>query len=291
MLNRRPLLALAALSVFVAGCGPRPASQSPVPTGAPPPPAQPPTTLTGTLTVGVPCGLAMAYKQVRIIFQQANPDVKFVEHVKNIGPMTREIRDGKVKMDLFLSLGAEEIDSLLQAGKLQGEPTPFLRQSMQMIVQKGNPLGIKRVEDLAKPGVKTVAICVPQRTLGVASEKVLKAAGVWDTLDDARKIIRLDEPMQTKEFVFARKADAAFIYAACSSEEFKAADPDRTVLGKAEVVMDVPMETYGGMAAVAAIPSNAPSPELARQFIEFMLSAPAQDAIARMGYGKMNSAP
>jgi len=291
MLVHGHLPALLALAALLSGCAPRSAP----PSAATPPEAAPAAApqraaLSGTLVVGVPCGLAMGYKQVRTLFQQANPEVKFVEHINNVGPMVREIRDGKVHMDVFLSLGEEEIAILTRDGKVQGQPTPFLRQSMQLIVQKGNPLGIKRLEDLARPEVKTVALCVPERTLGVASEKAMRAAGVWDKLAESGRIIRLDQPMQTKEFVFAHKADAAFIYAACSSEQFQAADPARTVVGKAEVVMDVPEDSYGGMFAVAAIPAGAPSPDLAAKFIQFMLTAPAQEAMAKIGYGKMNAA-
>lgn len=245
--------------------------------------------LTGTLTLGVPCGLAMAYKQARDLFVQANPGVKTVEHIKNVGPMTRELLDDKVKMDVFLSLGEEEIAALKQAGKLQGEGTPFLRQSMQLIVQKGNPLGIKRVEDLAGPKVKTVAICTPARTLGRAAEDALKGAGVWDKLAQGKKLIRLDQPMQTKELVFQGKADAAFIYAACSTEEFNEADPERSVIGKAQVVMTVPEDTYGGMFAVAAVPASATNPEVAKRFIEFLLTPEAQAAMAKLGYGRVDA--
>lgn len=284
------------VTLTVVGCGPRAATPGPSPEAAnlpappaPPAAAAPPGGLSGTLVVGVPCGLAMAYKEAKALFVQQNPDVKMVAHVKNVGPMMREVRDGKVKLDVFLSLGEEEIALLSKAGKVQGKPAPFLRQEMQLIVQKGNPLGLKRIEDLARPQVKTVAICVPERTLGKASEQALRAAGVWEALNKRDVVVRLDQPMQTKDFVFARKADAAFIYAACSTEGFNEADPKHAVGNKAEVVMTVPAETYGGMFAVAAVPGNAPHPDLAAKFIEFLLTAPAQEAMAKMGYGKVSA--
>ena len=114
-----------------------------------------------------------------------------------------------------------------------------------------------------------MAICTPERTLGRAAEQALKSAGVWDKLEQSKKIVRLDQPMQTKELVFSGKADAAFIYAACATEGFKAADPERAVLGKADVAFTVPEASYEPMYAIVAVPSNAPSPELARQFIQY----------------------
>jgi len=290
-----PVLLLACLVIAGAGCGPKPATTTPAALPTQKPAAQPEPTPAakpaGTLRIGVPCGLAMAYKEARTLFLQEHPGVKISEHIINVGPMTREIRDGKVKMDVFLSLGEEEIATLSQAGRLQGKPTPFLRHSMQLIVQKGNPLGIKRIEDLAKPQVKTVAICIPKRTIGLAAEKALKAAGVWDKLTKQGKLVRLDQPMQTKSFVFAHKADAAFIYASCSTAEFSAADPQRSVLGKADVVLTVPESSYGGMFAIAAVTKDAPNPDLASAFVQSLLTAPAQDAMAKIGYGKVSPTP
>jgi ABC-type molybdate transport system substrate-binding protein len=95
--------------------------------------------------------------------------------------------------------------------------------------------------------------------------------------------------MQTKELVFTGKADATFIYAACATEGFKAADPERAVLGKAEVATTVPESSYDPMFAIVAIPSNAPNPELARQFIQFLLTPEAQQAMAKLGYGEMKT--
>lgn len=273
----------------LAGCAPRPTPVAPVAppsSQAPPPPAA----LTGTLNVGVPCGLAMAYKEVRTLFLEQNPGVKIVDHISNIGPMTKAVRDGKVSLDVFLSLGELEIKSLVKAGRIQGKPTPYLRQAMQLLVQKGNPLGIKRLEDLAGPKVQTIALCVPELTLGHAADEALKSVGLLDKLEAAGKIIRVDQPMQAKEFVFKGKADATFIYGACSTEEFNANDPEHAVGSKAEAVMTVPEAAHGGMFAVAAVLKTANNPELAQQFINFLLSPEAQEAVAKAGYGKVDGA-
>ena len=75
--------------------------------------------LVGTLRVGVPCGLAMAYQATRDLFKQRYPDVKFEDHVKNIGTMTKEVRDGKLVLDLFISLGEGEMKTLVDDGAVE----------------------------------------------------------------------------------------------------------------------------------------------------------------------------
>jgi len=244
--------------------------------------------LVGTLRVGVPCGLAMAYQATRDLFKQRYPDVKFEDHVKNIGPMTKEVRDGKLVLDLFISLGEVEMKTLIDAGAVEGEPTRFLRQAMQLAVQLGNPLGIKALEDLGSDKVKTVAVGTQQLTIGQAGEKTLQKAGVWDKLVEGNKIVRLGQPLQTKQMVIDKKADATFIYAACSNETWKEGDPERSVIGKADVVLTVPEEHYGGMYGVAAVMSGAPNPDAAREFVKFMLEPEAQEVIAKWGYGRVD---
>jgi molybdate transport system substrate-binding protein len=232
----------------------------------------------------------MVYKEVRTIFLERNPGVKFTDTVKNIGPMTKEVRDGRFKPDLFLSLGEREIAELTEAGLVEGQPVPFLRQAMQLCVQLGNPLGIKQLEDLGKPKVKTVAVCDPMLTIGEAGQKTLEAAGVWEKLEQAGKIVRPGQPMEAKQLVIDKRADATFIYSACSNPSWKEGDPERTVIGKADVVLTVPEKLYGGMLGVVARIKGAKNAELAQKFVDFMRSPEAQEAVAKWGYGKVDEA-
>lgn len=282
------------LSVLLScGCGRR-VAETPQPPLPPVTTGEAPTgdtgsSLTGQLAVAVPCGLAMVYKEVRTLFQERNPGVKFVDTVKNIGPMTKEVRDNKLRPDLFISLGHREIAELVDAGMVEGEPQPFLRQDMQLCVQLGNPLGIKSLEDLARPEVKTVAVCDPMLTIGEAGQKTLEAAGVWEKLEKDGKIVRPGQPMEAKQLVIDKRADATFIYSACTNESWKEGDPERTVIGKADVVLTVPQDLYGGMFGVVALLKDAPNAELARQFVAFMLSPEAQEAVTKWGYGKVEA--
>ena len=285
-------MAISVLSAIAAVCGCSPKVTQPPTDAVNTPASTAPTTstaaaVTGTLSVGCPCGLAMAYKELKEGFQRAHPGVTFIPHIKNISPMTRELRDGKVSLDVFLSLGEKEAGALVTAGVVSGEPVPFLRQSMQLLVQKGNPLGIHSLEDLARPEVGTVAVCSANLTIGDAGEKALRSAGVWQKLSDEGKIIRFDQPAQAKEQVVNKKADATFIYSQCSAPSWVEGDPERSVTGKAEVVLTVPEDSYGGMRAAAVVLKTAKNPALARAFIDFLTTPEAQEAITKWGYGKL----
>ncbi|NSW54373.1 MAG: molybdate ABC transporter substrate-binding protein [Armatimonadetes bacterium] len=252
-----------------------------------------PTDLEGKLVVGSPCGLAMAYLEVRKLLKEANPKLEFVDHIKNVEPMVKELLDDKADMDVFFALGDIEMKRLEEKGVVEGETVPFLKQRMHLTVQKGNPLKIEKLEDLAKPEVKTVAVCIDGLSIGYYGRKALEAVGVWEKLKEAGKIVRPDQPAKAKQMVIDKKVDAAFTYAACANEEWQKNESakDLSVIGKADTVLLVPEELYGGMHAVAAVTKNAKNPEAARKFLDFLLSPAAQDAFEKLGYGKAETTP
>ncbi len=249
-----------------------------------------PTGLSGKLEVGVPCGVAMAFKAAQEIILEANPDLKLVPHVKNVAPMTREIIDGKSDLDVFMSLGDREAELLVEAGVVQGEPRPFLRQSIMLAVPVGNPLGIETLEDLTKDEVKTIAVCDSSLSIGECGQKALEAVGIWDELEASGKVIRPNMPKKAKEMVIQGKADAAFVYAACENEEWKESEPELSIIGKADMVLTVPDDLYGGMFAQAVITKAATDPELAAKFIDALRTPVVQEAISKLGYGMLDKA-
>lgn len=251
-----------------------------------------PTDLEGRLVAGVPCGLAMAYKEVRTMLKEANPKLEFVDHIKNVEPMVKELLADKADMDVFFALGDIEMKRLEDKGVVQGETVGFLKQRMHLTVQKGNPLKIEKLEDLAKPEVKTVAVCIEGLSIGYYGRKALEAAGVWEKLKEGGKIVRPDQPVKAKQMVIDKKADAAFTYAACANEEWQDDESAKelSLIGKADMVLLVPEDLYGGMHAVAAVTKNAKNPEAARKFLDFLLSPAAQASFEKMGYGKADGA-
>lgn len=279
------LLSVCLIGVL-AGCAPKPSPVSPAQTpnaqtpsaGASPAPA---TALTGTLNVGVPCGLAMVYKEIRTLFLQQNPGVRFMDKIEDIRPLRDGIKDGTLSLDVLISFGVTELEGLEAAGKLAGEPTAFMRRDMDLCVTKGNPLGLKSFQDVARPEVRKIVVCTDDLTIGRATVKALKSAGIWDKLNQGDKIVRLDQPLKAKQWVIGGKADAAFIYRAgetCSVEH-----PERCVGDKADII-PVPESAHGGMIGIAAVLTAARDPALATKFAQFTVSPQVQTAITEMGY-------
>jgi len=298
------MLALTAFAAFLVGCPSPTPEQTPTTGGvgetslpendaALPPTsddtsADVPTDLTGELVVAVPCGVAMAYQKIRDIVREANPDLKFVDHVKNIAPMVREMLAGKGTVDVFLSLGDKEVERLVAQDKVDGDPVPFMRQGMLLAVQLDNPLGIESLEDLARDDVKTIAVCDAKLSIGFYGQKALESVGVWDELVAADKIVRPDQPIKAKNLVIGKQADAAFVYAACADETWQDKAKELSIAGKADVVMAIPEDLYGGMNAVAVVAKSANNLESAKKFVQFLTTPAAQEAVSEAGYGRVD---
>lgn len=284
----RALLMALPLALLLASCGPREKPQTAAPPSKSMPPAwaakSPASELKGELRVGVPCGIALAYEEAKKAFVAEHPGVTFKDEVLNIEPLTRAVRDGKIELDIYLGLGERETHSVIDKGLAAGEPTAFLRQTLSLVVASGNPLGIRAIEDLADPKVKTVALCGDDLAIGQAGEKALRASGVWEKLEADKRLIRTQTPQQSKELVFGGKADATFVFGACTDESWNSADPDRAVQGKAEVILTVPDEVFGGMHAQAVVLKTARDAALAEAFVKSLLDPEIQKAVTKWGY-------
>ncbi|MEO2241496.1 MAG: molybdate ABC transporter substrate-binding protein [Euryarchaeota archaeon] len=108
---------------------------------------------------------------------------KGVKVTLNFGPsggLTAQILRGQ-RCDLFLSADWRYIVKLRKAGKTV-RTRRLLRDHLVLVVSEtGRRKGIRRVEDLAKPGV-TVAVADPRAPAGEYAERALKRLGIWDEI-------------------------------------------------------------------------------------------------------------
>ena len=101
---------------------------------------------------------------------------------------------------------ADESNMGKVADALDGTATLFASNVLQIVVQSGNPKGIERLADLAKPNVKTV-LCAPAVPCGTASHKLLDFDGV--------EFVPASEEQNVKAVltkVLLGEADAGLVY-------------------------------------------------------------------------------
>lgn len=159
----------------------------------------------------------------------------------------------------------------------------FSANEMVVITRKGNPLGIHKIADLAKPGVKFVR---------VTGEKDL---GTGRTIEFLKRAAKLEgSPALAQIVIDAAPADPAkprsvpdTVRAVCEGEAhagvvyYSAAVAAKNGVDIVRFPASVNMSE--AIRNAAAIPNTAKNPEAAADFIRFILSAEGQHILLESG--------
>ncbi len=201
--DRRPVgtlaaLVLAAVAVAAAACSS--ASSSPTTTAA--------TTadLTGSITVSAASSLTAVFGQLESSFHAEHPGATVAFNFGSSGTLATQIVQG-APAAVFASASPGDMTTVQQAGDISGTPVTFARNSLEIVVKPGNPLGIHSLADLTKAPV--VALCVTTAPCGSTAREALAKAHV--TLPVSQ--VSLGENVDaTFAEVTTGDADAAIVY-------------------------------------------------------------------------------
>jgi molybdate transport system substrate-binding protein len=166
----------------------------------------------------------------------------------------------------------------MEEAKRQGLVLPETEEKVVYLVpainvQKGNPKGIRSLEDLARPGLK-VAIADPETVcVGLYAVEVLEKAGLADAVRP--NIVTYTESCEkTARVIALGNVDAVIGWRVF---EYWAPEEVETVYLEPE---QVPRIGY----VPIAVSTFSKQPELAQRFIDFIISEEAQDIYRRWSY-------
>ena len=188
---------------------------------------------------------------------------------------TKAIVAGKAAPDAWIALGDREMNAAVKAGRVEGEPVVFAYNSIAFLVKKGNPLNIMSLEDLLKPGVKTIAMATAENSSGYYCEQALRKVGVWDKLQ--KKLWRTAQPAEIKLQLSSGKADVGVVYFPCTRETRIMNGKKEEMSGKLQLLGKLPTELSGAIPAQAAVIKGAANAAAGQAFVKFLLEDPVQD--------------
>lgn len=255
-----PTLALAvSLALVLAGCAP----SAPAPTATPTAERD---TLIGTLTIFAAASLTETFDALAADFEVEHPDVDVVLNYGGSSALATQIIEG-APADVFAAANEATMASVVDA-EGAADPTVFATNVLELVVPAGNPGGVTGLADLADPDL-AIALCDVAVPCGSAAQALLDAAGVTaapDTLEQDVKAVL------TK--VALGEADAGLVY----RTDVQAAGDE--VEGIEVPEADDVVNRY----PIAAL-ADAPNPDAAGAWVAFILSPPAQSALASAGFG------
>jgi molybdate transport system substrate-binding protein len=120
--------------------------------------------------------LTEAFDKIGAQFEKAHPGVTVKFNYNGSSSLATSINQG-APADVFASAAPENMKTVTDAGNGVGAPKTFASNTGEIMVEKGNPMHIQSVKDLADPKIK-VAVCAPAVPCGAVATAIFKNAGV-----------------------------------------------------------------------------------------------------------------
>ena len=262
---RGPALMAVAAALALAGCGASGSGQgSPTP-AAPGSSASGSSSLQGTVTVFAAASLKESFTAIGKDFEQANPGTTVTFSFGSSSGLAQQIIQG-APADVFASASQKNMQQVVDAGAA-ADPTPFVKNVLEIAVPKDNPGKVTGLQDLARPGVK-VALCQPQVPCGDLAQQVLAKAQVAVTPATLEADVKA-----TLTKVQLGEVDAGLVYVT----DVKASAGE---VSGVRIPGDVNLATTYPIAAL----SSSKNADLAKAFVQYVLSGAAQAELTEAGF-------
>ncbi len=220
-----------------------------------------------TITVFAAAALTDAFTELGEDFEAANPGTDVVFSFAASSELVTQIGQG-APADVFASADEANMAAIVEAGGSVGDPVVFATNSMAVLVGAGNPLGIDGLDDLADPEL-VVVVCAPQAPCGRYSQQVLDAAGVTVTPSSFEENVKA-----VVSKVVLGEADAGIVYA---TDVVAAADSAAGV--------EIPETANVTARFPITVTAQAPNPDGATAFIDYVLSPAGRKVLQSQGFG------
>lgn len=221
----------------------------------------------GIVTVFAAASLKTAFTEIAGRFEAANPGTDVTLSFAGSADLATQITQG-APADVFASADTRNMDKLKDEGLVDGEPRNFATNTLAIVVPAGNPAGITGFGDLARRGVKVV-LCASQVPCGAAAGTVEQQTGTsFSPVSEESSVTDVLGKVTSGE------ADAGLVYVT----DAKSAGSKVEQIPFPEAAQAV--NTY----PIAAVKGAGNKP-VAAAFVDFVLGAEGQSALAAAGFG------
>jgi molybdate transport system substrate-binding protein len=237
------------------------------------------------LTIFAAASLTESFTVMAGEFEARHPGIEVLLNFAGSQTLRVQLEQG-AQADVFASANQQHADALLAANLIEA-PVIFAHNQLVVIVPATNPASVESLADLAKPGLKLI-LAGPTVPVGRYARQTLERLNENPTLgpDFSNRVLNnLVSEEDTVKGVVAKvqlgEADAGIVYV---SDVTPAVAGDLTTLAippEFNVVADYPI----------ALVSNSNQPDLAQQFIDFVLSPQGQTILTEHDFQPIQADP
>lgn len=222
---------------------------------------------TTSLRIAATSSLTEVFNDIGEQFMLANPDITIAFNFASSSDLALQISQG-LPADVFASADVKNMAKVTDAGLLHGQPVAFATNSLEIVVEKGNPLFIDSLAQLASPGLLFVT-CPIEVPIGAYTAEVLRNAGVTVAPASLEENVK---GILTK--VALGEADAGIVY--------------RTdILAAGNSVTGVPINDNVNVTTKYLIGAlrDSQNQDASQRFIIFLSSEQGQKIFSQFGFG------
>jgi molybdate transport system substrate-binding protein len=231
-----------------------------------------------TLTVFAAASLTESFTEMAATFEADHPQVKLLLNFAGSNSLRLQIEQG-ARPDVFASANTHHMDTVFQAN-LVDQPAIFAHNQLIAIVPADNPASVVTLADLAEPGLKLV-LAGPEVPAGRYARQVLNNLSTNPSLGQDFGGLVLSNVVSDEETVKAvvakvllGEADAGIVYTSDVTPAVADQVITLTIPAEYNVIADYPI----------SVATDSYQPELAQEFINFVLSARGQAIMADHGF-------
>lgn len=233
-----------------------------------------------TLTIFAAASLTDAFTEIGVAFQAEHPDTQIIFNFGGSSSLATQLVEGGAPADIFASANTKQMQIVIDGGRIAGEPLPFVRNRLVLIVPADNPANIESLRDLANETLKLV-VAAPEVPVRDYTDAMLdKLAADPEYGEDYRaavinNIVSEEENVrQVAAKVALGEADAGIVYRSDVT-------PDITDL---VLMLPIPDELNTLAEYPIAITHDSANPELAQAFIDYIVSESGQTILTKWNF-------
>ena len=268
----RKISAFLGAGIVLAGCGGGPSGV------APSEPAE--------LNVYVPCVLSGPMQKIIGAYEETEPGAVVSTRVDKPMAMLETVPEAREVAGVVVTLGDREMEALVAAGAVSAaDVKAFAVNTYPIVVVAAEDAipGVTDVSGLASREVKAVAMEDPERSsLGDRAQRALEGIGLWAAVEP--KVVRLEPDAMVLGELMDGGADAAVIFRDCLFGE-SGGNPPKTI----RIVGEIPQGDLPPILYQAAPLAQAPNPEVARRFVDFLVSEGGGKALESAGLSPLGT--
>jgi len=207
--------------------------------------------------------LTAAFTELGQQYSSANGGTKVTFNFAGSQALATQIQQG-APADVFASADIPNMDKVKD---LVGTPQSFASNLLQVVVEKGNPKGVKGLDDLANPDLKVV-LAAPDVPAGKYAQQALEKADVA-----VRPVSQEDNVKAVVNKVALGEADAGIVYVT-----------DVTAGGDKVEGVDIPQEQNVVATYPIATVKASKAQDKAQAFMDLVLSPEGQQVLKQYGF-------